>query len=291
MKIAVLSGKGGAGKTLISVNMAAALENALYLDCDVEEPNGHLFFKPKNPMTYEVKVGIPHVDPLKCNGCRKCVSFCQFNALAYIGGKVMVFDDICHSCGGCTYLCPQGAIREEPKAIGSIREAYSDRVQVVSGILNPGEASGVPIIKALLGRIEELNPQSSEDGMVIIDCPPGSACTLMESIKEADYCLIVAEPTRFGAHNLEMIHRLLDQGDIPYGVLLNKVQEGYNPSEDYCLTHDIPILSVIEFDSNIGMLNADGHIVARENRDFKDLMLNLINKIKEAVYRETSTDS
>lgn len=152
MRIAVLSGKGGTGKTLVSVNLAAATKISTYIDCDVEEPNGHLFFKPKDVEEEEISVKIPKVDNELCNGCRKCVDFCKFNALAYIKDKLIVFEEVCHSCGGCIMLCPEKALTERKKVIGKIQKGISNQVTVYTGILNTGEASGIPIIKKLLAE-------------------------------------------------------------------------------------------------------------------------------------------
>ena len=219
MRIAVLSGKGGTGKTLVSVNLAAAAKASTYIDCDVEEPNGHLFFKPEGVEEEEISVKIPKVDNELCNGCRKCVDFCSFNALAYIKNKLIVFDDVCHSCGGCILVCPERALTEKAKVIGKVQKGVSGEVAVWTGILNTGEATGIPIIKKLLEENSEVNKQT------FIDCPPGSACIVMESIKDADYCILVAEPTLFGVHNLNMVYELVKLFNKPFGVLLNKCLE------------------------------------------------------------------
>src|SRR5690554_1656361 len=187
MTIAVLSGKGGTGKTLVSVNLAAVAKKSTYIDCDVEEPNGHLFFKPKQIQEEQILVKIPKVNNELCNGCRKCVDFCKFNALAYIKNKLIVFEDLCHSCGGCILVCPEKALIEKEKVIGKVQKGVSGEVTVWTGILNTGEATGIPIIKKLL---EANNPQG--DRLTFIDCPPGSACIVMESIKDVDYCVLVA---------------------------------------------------------------------------------------------------
>lgn len=180
--IAVLSGKGGTGKTLVSVNLAASAEAAVYLDCDVEEPNGHLFFRPKITSEEPVSAMIPRIDYDQCNGCRTCVDFCKFNALALIKNKPLLFRDVCHSCGGCALFCPRKAIGEAAKSIGMIQSGLSGKVRVHTGCLNTGEASGIPIIKELLKK------SAKETALpVFIDCPPGSACSVMESIKYADY--------------------------------------------------------------------------------------------------------
>lgn len=275
LKIAVLSGKGGTGKTLLSVNLAATAKHSVYIDCDVEEPNGHLFFKPTDIMTENVFVKIPSVDDTLCSGCRKCVDFCKFNALAYVKNKLLIFNEICHSCGGCTMLCPQNALTEKEKAIGHIQKGFSNNVNVISGFLNPGEASGVPIIKKLLSEPE------SDSELVFIDCPPGSACIVMESIKDADYCILTAEPTLFGVHNLQMVHELLTIFDKPYGAVINKCLEGANPAEDYCKEHNIKILGNIRFDSKLGYLNSNAQIAALENKKFGSLFTSLLHTILE----------
>lgn len=278
MKIAVLSGKGGTGKTLVAVNLAAVTAPSCYIDCDVEEPNGHLFFKPTSIKSKPISVLLPQVDPLLCDGCRACVEFCQFNALAYVQNKLMVFDEICHSCGGCMLVCPQKALTEREKVIGSVEEGISEQVYVKSGFLNPGESSGIPVIKALLDSRE---PELSENTW--IDCPPGSACIVMESIREADYCVLVAEPTLFGVHNLAMVHELVKLFKKPYGVVLNKCLPEVNPAEEYCKEHEIPILDKIPFDHYLGELNAKGIIVSRESEEYRNRFLGIWERIQEEV--------
>lgn len=285
LRIAVLSGKGGTGKTLVSVNLAAIAGNAIYVDCDVEEPNGHLFFRPKLEETIKINVLVPEVDPVLCNGCRECVDFCKFNALAYVMDRMLVFEEICHSCGGCALICPERAITEKERVIGRIDRGKSSDVMVISGILNPGEESGVPIIKKMLSILPE------DGGTVVIDCPPGSACVVMESIQDADYCVLVAEPTIFGTHNLAMVHSLCMLMQIPHGVLLNKCTEERNPSEEYCIEHQIPILDKIPYDQEIGTLTSEGLIVARELDAERDRFFGLLEKIQKEVSRETTIDS
>ena len=285
LKIAVLSGKGGTGKTLVSVNLAYTAKKALYLDCDVEEPNGHLFFKPDNLTKEDVSVKIPYVNDYLCNGCRKCVDFCKFNALAYINNKVKVFSEVCHSCGGCMEICPESAISEINKSIGKIEKGNLEDVTVVSGILNTGEASGVPIIKAMIDD-KNINEQ-----VTIVDCPPGSACIVMESIKDADYCLLVAEPTLFGSHNLKMVYDLVRLFKKPFGVVLNKTQDGFNPSKEFCENNKIKILSEIPFDAELGKLNSDGKIVSKENRRYHDLFAKLLADITKEAQNEAIINS
>lgn len=281
VRIAVLSGKGGTGKTLVSVNMAAVAEESTYIDCDVEEPNGHLFFKPRDLGTEEVSVRIPLVDDQLCDGCRRCVDFCRFNALAYVNNRLIVFDDVCHSCGGCVMFCPQQALSEKSKVIGEIRKGVSGGVSVITGRLNTGEASGVPIIKRLLTYI----PRSPKP--VFIDCPPGSACIVMESIKDADYCILVAEPTTFGVHNLNMVCELVKLSGKPHGVLLNKCLDAYNPAEDYCVRNEIKILGRIPFDKALGRLNSYARIPVRESEKYRELFKALLHTVTKEVRDET----
>jgi MinD superfamily P-loop ATPase len=285
VKIAVLSGKGGTGKTFISVNMAAAKGKARYIDCDVEEPNGYLFFKPQEVFSREVTVKIPIVDESMCDGCRICIDFCKFNALALIGNKIRVFEEICHSCGGCLLVCPQKAIREKEKVIGRVEQGLSEGVQVVTGILNIGEASGVPIIDYIS------NIQWDPMELTFIDCPPGSECIVMESIKDADYCILVAEPTLFGVHNLNMVCELVNLFNKPYGVVINKYLDDQNPAEEFCFEKGIDIIGRIPFDKELGAMNSEGFIVARESDKYRQIFLNLINNVVQGVHHEAAINS
>lgn len=296
MNIAVLSGKGGTGKTLLSVNMATASKSATYIDCDVEEPNGYLFFKPEEIVEENVSVKIPEVDKELCSGCRKCVDFCKFNALAFIKKAPIVFGDICHSCGGCSLLCPENAITEKDKVIGKIEKGKSQGMDVYTGILNTGEVSGVHIIEKLL----EENRKSSSNGEVsnnieeneklsIIDCPPGSACIVMESIKDADFCVLVAEPTAFGAHNLEMVYELVSLFGKPFGVVLNKCLDGENPSEEFCKEKGIKILGRVPFEKELGELNSNAKIAARESERYNKLFKNILETVKGEVQHERAS--
>ncbi len=286
MMVAVLSGKGGTGKTLVSVNLAAAAGESVYIDCDVEEPNGHLFFKPEDVQEEEISVKIPVVDDELCDGCRKCVDFCEFNALSYVNDKWIIFEGICHSCGGCTLLCPRDALTEKEKVIGRIEKGMSDGVHVNTGILNTGEISGVPIISRLLDDNKNVT-----DIPIFIDCPPGSACVVMDSIKDADYCILVAEPTLFGVHNLNMVYELVKVFNKPFGVVLNKCLDGKNPAEEFCLEKNIKILGRIPFDNQLGVLNSNGEIAARVSKKYKATFSALLKTVTEEVQHEAIANS
>lgn len=273
MKIAVLSGKGGTGKTFVSTNLAAAIRGSTYLDCDIEEPNGYLFLKPKITNSWKVSVLIPEFETDKCGGCRKCVQFCKYNALAFIKGKPRLFAEICHSCGGCQLLCPDGAITETGRDIGVIERGEANGVTVFTGILKNGEATGVPIIRQLL-------KSAPTTGNVIIDCPPGSACSVMESIKSADYCLLVAEPTLFGLHNLELVTRLVKLFGKPCGIVINKTVGTENFIEDFASSQSLAVLCKIPYDTQLGALNAKGMLAVKDEH-YKEIFTNLYNSILE----------
>lgn len=278
MKLAVLSGKGGTGKTLLAVNLVAVAQRATYYDCDVEEPNGHLFFKPKQVTEEKVFVKVPEVDAVRCIGCRSCADFCKFNAIAIIQEKAVVFPDVCHPCGGCLLACPEHAIQETKRAVGTITRGISGDIKVISGILNLGEESGVPIIRTLL---QDMKTNSSD--LMIVDCPPGSACVVMESINDVDFCILVAEPTLFGVHNLNMVYELAQIFDKPCGVVLNKCLEGENPAERFCIEHQIPILGRIPFDRALGTFNSNSEIVSQMDEKYSEIFSCILKRVQEAV--------
>lgn len=272
MKIAVLSGKGGAGKTLTAVNLAAAAGQAVYIDCDVEEPNGRLFLKPQDVSATEVTTALPEFDPEKCTGCRTCVDFCRFHALVYIKDKPKVFAEVCHSCGGCSLVCPDQAVTERKKVIGRVETGHHGETRVVTGILNLGEASGVPVIQEALKEAEGQNVP------VLIDCPPGSACPVVESISDADFCILVAEPTAFGFHNFCMVHELAALLGKPCGVVINKWEGLYEPLEEYCKEKKLPILLRIPYEERIAEIVSSGKILVEEVPEYRKIFQELLKK-------------
>ncbi len=277
MKVAVLSGKGGTGKTFVSVNLshaAAKTQPAVtYIDCDVEEPNGRLFFQPTHVQSEEVHTLLPLFDAEKCTGCRKCVDFCHFHALVYIKQKPLLFSEICHSCGGCQIVCPKHAIGEQPHLVGQLEIGMHDSIRVITGILNTGEASAIPVIRAALEK------GFSQNGFVLIDCPPGSGCSVMESVAAADYALLVVEPTAFGFHNLQMVYELVRLLNKKCGIVINKADMPYAPLENFCLEQNIPILQRIGFREDLAQLCADGKIASLHDQRTAEQFADILQQI------------
>ncbi|MGE4454639.1 MAG: 4Fe-4S binding protein [Sphaerochaeta sp.] len=279
--IAVLSGKGGTGKTLVSVNLAAVAANATYIDCDTEEPNGHIFIKPTIIEERSITEPKPVVDQDLCDGCHKCVDACAFNALALIGKNLLVFDEICHSCGLCTYICPKGAIHEEERPLGVLKRGRKNGITFLSGEMNVGQSSAVPIIKALM--------KEKRSDLVIIDSPPGSGCLVTETVSNADFCLLVAEPTIFGAHNLAMVHELVTLMGKPSAVLLNKTQGTENPSEIYAKANNLPIIGSLPYDEHLALLSSDGLLAVEEDEQYHTFFKELLETVvKEATHASNS---
>ena len=273
MRVAVLSGKGGAGKTFAAVNLAAAAPKAVYIDCDVEEPNGRLFLKPEAITVRKVSTLLPTFDADKCIGCRKCVEFCRFNALAFLRKKPMVFPEVCHSCGGCALVCPTGAVSETERPIGVVERGTHKQVTAITGVLDLGESSGVPIIG------EALKEGFAAGETVIIDCPPGSACPVVESVQQSDFCVLVAEPTAFGLHNLKMVYELVRILKKPCGVFINKMDGRYEPLETFCQQEDLPVLARIPYDPELAAMGAAGRIIAEESPEAGKLFADILDRI------------
>lgn len=274
MKLAVLSGKGGAGKTLVAVNLAATAGRAVYVDCDVEEPNGRLFLKPERLETTQVVSKLPTFDSDKCTGCRKCVDFCQFNALVFLKDRPMVFHEVCHACGGCALVCPADAVGETGRPIGVVEQGRRGELSVVTGILNLGEASGVPVIQAAQRAGMDLGEE-----LTIMDCPPGSACSVMESVDQCDCCLLVAEPTAFGFHNFKMVYELTKVLGKPCGVVINKMDEPYEPLEQFCQEESLPILMRIPFRPELAQLAAQGELICEHDDEAADMFRELLSEL------------
>lgn len=277
MKIAVLSGKGGTGKTFLSVNLSEVMENGTYVDCDVEEPNGHLFLKPHFDKIKDVTKLVPSFDGEKCTGCRKCIAECRFGALAFLKGKPALFEDVCHSCGVCNHVCEYDAVVEVESKIGEIRSGKSEGTCVIAGFMNPGQASGVPII-------HEMTEMTKGIQNVVMDGPPGSSCLVMETIRDADFCLIVAEPSLYGLENLKLVAELTGIMKKPAAVVINKASFArYEPLYDYCRSNDLEVIASIPYDSELGRITSNGLIAARENYSYREMFTEVINEIRRKI--------
>ena len=275
MKVAVLSGKGGTGKTFVACGLACAAGRAVYADCDVEEPNGRLFFKPENTVIRPVLRRMPAFDAQKCTSCRKCVERCRFNALVFVKGAPMLFGEVCHSCGVCAYVCPEGAVAEAGLEVGAVESGVRGGIRVVTGELKLGEATGVPVIAAAL-------EEAGDEGTVIIDCPPGSACPVMEAAREAGYCVLVTEPTAFGLHDLRLVVELMRVMGKPCGVVVNKAGAEYAPLEEYLAREGLPVLARIPYSENLAAIVSAGGLAYDEDAQARELFTALLGRIREA---------
>jgi MinD superfamily P-loop ATPase len=280
ISISILSGKGGTGKTTIAVNMALSLDNVQLLDADVEEPNDYIFISPEiiNKDSEPVMRLIPEVDDEKCTACRKCVDFCEYNALAMMLDNVLVFEEVCHSCGGCKIVCPEDAITEKEKELGKIRHDEQKNIDFWQGELNTGEEKAVPVI-------EKLKTKINHNKKIIIDSPPGTTCPTIEAITDTDYTLVVTEPSPFGVHDLDMVVEMLKTVDQPFSVIINRAEEDSNYLiEDYCRENNINILMEVPFSRKIAELYSRGKVFVGEiegwESKFKNLYKNIVEEVK-----------
>lgn len=281
MKIVIASGKGGTGKTTLSVNLAQALSTESgvgLLDCDVEEPNCHLYLKPTFEPDQPVNTPVPRVDEDTCTACGMCARSCEFHALLALPGAPLVMPELCHGCGVCTYVCPEGAIAEEDRAIGSVGSGMVDDLYFRWGALNVGEARATPVIDA----VKDLEGSPPLD-TVIIDAPPGTACPAVQTLRGADFAILVTEPTPFGLHDLRLAIETARLLEVPCGVVINRYGVGDNRVENYCAAEKIPILLRIPYDRSIAKACSQCEIYAADNEPFAHSLRALAADIRSRV--------
>jgi len=281
MIISIASGKGGTGKTTVAVNLALSLSNVQVqlLDCDVEEPNSHIFLNPVIEETKPAQTLVPKVNYELCDYCGKCAPACEYNALVVLPEKeVMVFPELCHGCGLCSLVCPQEAISEEPREIGVIKKGRSGdgKIDLVYGLLNIGEVKATPLIDQVKA---ELNPAKT----VIIDVPPGTACPVIAAVQSTDYCILVTEPTPFGLYDLKLAVEVLRVLKIPFGIVVNKAGIGDRKVYEYCAKEGIPILLEIPHDKRIARYYSEGVPFVREMPEWEERFAGMMKSIKEYV--------
>jgi len=274
MIIAIASGKGGTGKTLVSTNLASIMPKATYADCDADEPNGHLFLGPTIISQVPVDIQVPQIDSDLCSGCGECARHCVFNALAVVKGKVLIFKELCHACGVCSVVCPEDAIIETRHPLGKVRIGlFGQNKRFVDGLINVGELRSAEVIEKVVDEIEG-------DGLVILDAPPGTSCSAVAATARADASLLVTEPTTFGLHDLKLAHEMLNRLGVPHAVIINRADLGDDAVQHYCESEGIPILARIPFDRRIAELYAEGRMISHLP-EYRHLFAGLAEKLKD----------
>ena len=278
MEIGVASGKGGTGKTTIATNLAVAIgSNVRILDCDVDEPNAHLFLNPNIEKREYAFLPIPKIDEDKCSLCEKCVLICRFNAIARIGESILTFPELCHSCGGCMEVCPEGAITEAGRKLGLLESGCRENIMFAHGRLRVGEAMAPPLIRMV-------RSSCTENGVVtIIDAPPGTSCPVITSIRDTDFVLMVTEPTPFGLHDLHLAVEAVKLLGIPSGLIINRADIGNHDVRDYARRESMPVLMEMPFDRKIAEVYSKGRLIVEELPEWKERFVALFKKIKKTI--------
>ena len=277
MIISVASGKGGTGKTTVATNMAFSIDSKVkLLDCDVEEPNSHLFIRPEIDSVETVYTLVPQIDEDICTLCKKCMEICRFNAVTVIGETILSFPELCHSCGGCMEVCPEKAISEGTREIGVLEKGKKDNIEFIHGRIRIGEAMSPPLIK-------KVRSFEDKDEITIIDAPPGTSCPVISAMKGADYVLMVTEPTPFGIHDLKLAVDAVKILGIPRGLVINRSDIGDDSVKEYAEQEDLEILMEIPFDRKIAEAYSKGNLLVEEIPEWKERFQALFNRINETL--------
>ncbi len=276
MKLSVASGKGGTGKTTVATNLAyvaAALgRHVAYLDCDVEEPNGDLFLKPHFTEKKAVKIGVPAVDESLCTGCGQCGKICQYSAILAMNRTVLTFPELCHSCGGCWEVCPSGAIKESFRQTGWLHIGTAGKIDFVKGLLNVGEVMSPPVIRC----VKAAAPNAE---LIILDCPPGTSCPVIEAIRDSDFVLLVTEPTPFGLNDLRLAVETVRKLKLPFGVIINRADCGDNCTKKYCDDESIAILAEIPDVREVAEAYSRGIMAAEVSQHYRKCFEKLLTAL------------
>ena len=281
MKIAIASGKGGTGKSTVSTNLAYLLskiyKDVCLVDCDVEEPNCHIFIKPDFNYSQSVCVPIPKINTEKCIACGRCAEVCQYNALAFVKGKVLVFGELCHGCGSCGLICPVGAIEETGREVGVVEAGYAQGFNFIHGKSRIGEAMSPPLIKAVKQYGDGQNFK-----LQILDCPPGTSCPVIAAVSGVDFVIMVTEPTPFGLYDLKLAVDVIRKIGLPFGVVINRSGENDSLIEDWAKEENINILTKIPDDRRVAECYSKGDIVLRAMPEFKEFFEPLVAIVRGA---------
>jgi len=281
MQISIASGKGGTGKTTIATNLAYFLKKqnktVTLLDCDVEEPNCHLFLHPTWTSTEKSTSKIPLVNMSKCIKCGRCGDICHFGAIANIKDTVLVFPELCHGCGGCSIVCPTGAITESEKEIGDVQTGTADGLEIVQGLLKVGEPMSPPLIRSVKKYA------NTDDEFVIVDCPPGTSCPVIESLKNSDFILLITEPTPFGLNDLKLAVDVVNELKIPFAVGINRSTIGDSTVWDYCKEQNIPIILEIPHDRHIARAYSEGILLLKALPQYEEKFTGILEHLQEVL--------